>query len=133
MATETSITSKFAAGGIVEGANKGTKAPIELPMAQMGRQKTAAIRQGAVVEQAQVSRKKIDKVVSELRDFAQTMQRDLNFHVDDVTGHVVIRVVDASTDKVVRQIPEEEVLSLARRLEGMLEEMPKGVLIEGEA
>lgn len=97
------------------------------------RQEVAESRQESIAEQIQVSREKLDKVVSELKDFVQTMQRDLNFHVDDATGKVVIRVVESSTNKVVRQIPEEEVLALARRLEEMLDDMPKGMLLEGEA
>ena len=97
------------------------------------RQEVAESRQESIAEQIQVSREKLDKVVSELKEYVQTMQRDLNFHVDDATGRVVVRVVDTSTNKVVRQIPEEEILALARRLEEMLDDMPKGVLLEGEA
>lgn len=133
MATDrlASITSKMAVGGVANEAKRGKSA--EVLVIPIGRQEVADTRQGLAVEQAQVSREKIDKVVSELKDFAQTMQRDLNFHVDDASGRVVIRVIDASTNKVVRQIPEEEVLSLAQRLEEMLDDMPKGILIESEA
>ncbi len=133
MATEsmTSITSKMAVGGIADRSSKG--APAELTMTRIDRQEVAASRQGLAVEQAQISQEKINRVVSELKDFVQTMQRDLNFHVDDITGRVVIQVVEVSTNKVVRQISEEEVLALARRLEGMLDNVPKGVLIESEA
>lgn len=133
MATEsiTGITSKIAIGGVADEVNTGESAKAS--EAQRERQEIAEARQVSITEQIKVSREKIDKVVSELKDFVQTMQRDLNFHVDDATGRVVIRVVESSTNKVVRQIPEEEVLALARRLEEMLDEMPKGVLLEGEA
>ena len=132
MATEmTGITSKIAVGGAADEVNTGESAKAK--EAQLERQELADARQASITEQIKVSREKIDKVVSELKEFVQTMQRDLNFHVDDATGRVVIRVVESSTNKVVRQIPEEEVLALARRLEEMLDEMPKGVLLEGEA
>ncbi len=88
---------------------------------------------GVEVEPAQVFREKTDKVVSELGGLVQTMRRDINFHVDDVTGRVVIRVVETSTNKVVRQIPETEVFALALHLEGMLMGMPRGVLVVSEA
>jgi flagellar protein FlaG len=132
MATDSmaSITSHVGFGGVADETNKRGSAEVSVP--HIGRQGIAGSRQGSG-GQTQVSREKIDKVVSELKDFVQTMQRDLNFHVDDTTGHVVIRVVETSTDKVVRQIPEEEVLDLALRLEEMLDDMPKGVLLEGEA
>ena len=132
MATDgmTSITSHVVVGGVADEANRE---PAYVTSNRVRRQEVADSRQNSVAKQVEVSREKIDKVVSELKDFVQTMQRDLNFHVDDATGRVVIRVVDVSTNKVVRQIPEEEVLNLARRLEEMLDDMPKGVLIEGEA
>lgn len=131
MATEnmTSITSKIAVSGVADEANNGV--PAKVAATQNGWQEVIASRRGSVVEQAQISMEKVDKVVNELRDLVQTMRRDLNFHVDYVTGRVVIRVVETSTNRVVRQIPEEEVLSLARHLEEILDDMPKGVLIEG--
>jgi len=127
----TSITSKNAVGGVAEEVSKGESAPVIDP--QQERQEVAESTKASIAEQAKVTREKLDRVVSELKEFVQTMQRDLNFHVDDATGRVVIRVVETSTNKVVRQIPEEEILALARRLEEMLDEMPKGVLLEGEA
>ena len=128
-----SITSRAIASGGAGEVNKGESSAQRAP-ARIERQNIAGSGQdNTAVEQARVSRDKIDRVVSELKDFVQSMQRDLSFHVDDVTGEVVIQVVDMSTNKVVRQIPEEEVLNLARRLEGMLDEMPKGILIENEA
>ncbi len=127
----TGITSKNAVGGSADEVNAVESA--EAKRVYQDRQEVAESRQALIAEQIQVSREKLDKVVSELKDYVQTMQRDLNFHVDDATGRVVIRVVDSSTNKVVRQIPEEEVLALARRLEEMLDDMPKGMLLEGEA
>ena len=132
MATEiTSITSKIAVGGVADETSKGESVTVN--NAHQERQEVAESRRAEFAEQAKVTREKLDKVVSELKEFVQTMQRDLNFHVDDATGRVVVRVVETSTNKVVRQIPEEEVLALARRLEEMLDDMPKGVLLEGEA
>lgn len=132
MATElTSIASKIAVGGVADGASKGESEPVK--DARQERQELADSIRASVAEQTKMTREKLDKVVSELKEFVQTMQRDLNFHVDDATGRVVIRVVETSTNRVVRQIPEEEVLALAQRLEEMLDDMPKGVLLEGEA
>ena len=133
MATDSvmGITSKIAVAGVADEVNKGESAKAK--EAQQERQEVAESTKASIAEQAKVTREKLDRVVSELKEFVQTMQRDLNFHVDDATGRVVIRVVETSTNKVVRQIPEEEILALARRLEEMLDEMPKGVLLEGEA
>lgn len=134
MATDsmTSITSLVIAGSTTKG-EANTKQTAEVVASKSGMRQEVADFQEAMAEQAEVTRETLDRVTSELKDFAQNMQRDLNFHVDDITGRVVIRVVDATTDEVIRQIPQEEVLALARRLTDMLEATPKGVLLEGEA
>ena len=43
--------------------------------------------------------------------------RELNFRVDRATGRVVITVVNPSSGKVIRQIPSEVSLRLARELQ----------------
>lgn len=50
------------------------------------------------------------------------------FSVDDVTGKTVLRVTDAESGAVLRQIPGDEALSMARILDRM-----QGVLIRQKA
>jgi flagellar protein FlaG len=59
----------------------------------------------------------ITAAVRRLNQLMAERQRDLSFHVDDASGRTVITVLDATTSEVVRQIPSEEVLALARALE----------------
>lgn len=47
----------------------------------------------------------------------QHLQRRLQFHVDAESGRTVITVIDRDTEEIIRQIPPEEMLALARRLE----------------
>jgi flagellar protein FlaG len=54
--------------------------------------------------------------VSQINDHVQSLQRNLLFTVDDVTGKDVVTVVDTETEQVIRQIPSEEVLEVARRI-----------------
>ncbi len=67
-------------------------------------------------------------VVDRLREQVQNLQRDLSFSVDDSSGEVVVRVVDGESGRVVRQIPSEELLRLAERLDEM-----HSLLFEGKA
>jgi len=43
-------------------------------------------------------------------------RRDLLFRVDEASGRVVIQVVDGESGEVLRQIPPEELLAMARLL-----------------
>jgi uncharacterized FlaG/YvyC family protein len=54
--------------------------------------------------------------VSQMNDHVQNLQRDLIFTVDSVTGKDVVTVIDRHSEEIIRQIPSEEALVLARRL-----------------
>jgi flagellar protein FlaG len=54
--------------------------------------------------------------VDTIKELVQHLDRDLAFHIDDVSGKTVITVLNKSTQEVIRQIPNEEVLSMAQRL-----------------
>ncbi len=58
----------------------------------------------------------VESAVSKLNEYVQTTSRKLNFQVDDDSGKTVIKVYDRESDKLIRQIPNELVLELARRL-----------------
>ncbi|MBN2872547.1 MAG: flagellar protein FlaG [Halothiobacillaceae bacterium] len=72
-----------------------------------------------------LDREALEARLAELQELVQSRQRDLSFSVDDASGRTVVKVINARTDEVVRQIPSEEILSIARRIEngegGMLE------------
>lgn len=57
----------------------------------------------------------IESVVSKMNDYFQLERRDLRFNVDEDSGLTVIRVVDRKTGDLIRQIPEDIFLQLARQ------------------
>jgi len=59
----------------------------------------------------------IKDTVRRLNELMAERERSLTFRVDEASGRTVITVLDATTREVVRQIPSEEVLALARALE----------------
>ena len=59
--------------------------------------------------------KQIEAAVSKLKEYADTQKRQLNFSIDEVSEQTVIKVFNASSGELVRQIPSEEALKLAER------------------
>ncbi|WP_417500921.1 flagellar protein FlaG [Marinobacter sp.] len=55
--------------------------------------------------------------VSQLNDYVQNVQRDLQFEVDKDMGQTIVKVVDQQTQKVIRQIPDEVAMRLAEKLQ----------------
>lgn len=64
---------------------------------------------------AEVSRETLQETVNNLNGYAQNLKRNLQFSVDKELNRTVIRVVDTDTKQVIRQIPSEEMLAIARR------------------
>jgi flagellar protein FlaG len=65
---------------------------------------------------AAVTAADVEKAVRRLNELMSSQQRNLAFHVDELSGRTVITVLDATTNEVVRQIPAEEVLAASRAL-----------------
>lgn len=92
-------------------------------VAAKGAQQTS--KDGSVTEQdtqavstaeESVSSQKRDlkEAVSKINDYVQNLKRDLAFSIDEVSGKTVITVTDPESDEVIRQIPSEEMLQIAR-------------------
>ncbi|QHD00220.1 flagellar biosynthesis protein FlaG [Pseudomonas sp. S04] len=58
----------------------------------------------------------LEKAVTDIREFVQATQRNLNFSIDDSTGQVVVKVIATDSGEVIRQIPSETALKLAQNL-----------------
>lgn len=59
----------------------------------------------------------LKKALEQLVQRAAEAGAELNFRVDDDLGRVIVSVVDPSDGRVLRQMPTEEALRIARALE----------------
>jgi flagellar protein FlaG len=58
----------------------------------------------------------LESATREVEQFIQSQNRNLTFSVDESTERSVVTVTDSGSGDVIRQIPSEEVLRLAERL-----------------
>ena len=58
----------------------------------------------------------LEQNVEVVSEFVQNIQRDLEFSVDRDLDRTVVRVVDSDSGELIRQIPEDIFLELARKL-----------------
>ena len=127
----TSLAAQGNAGSSPTSATTGTNVAAGQGQA-VANERLAAVR-SATNDHVKVSQEAVDRVVSDLKDYVQNSRRNLDFQVDDVTGRVVVKVIDANSNTVIRQIPSEEILALSRRLAESLENAQKGMLLEIKA
>ena len=60
---------------------------------------------------------KVETIVSQMSEYVQNHQRDLQFKIDKDSGQTVITVLDSETREVIRQIPHERLVQLANHLD----------------
>ncbi len=76
----------------------------------------------------QEHKQKISKAVEDINNFFQVAQHSLGFSVDEVSGKMVMQIRDTKTHELIRQIPGEDVLKLAKRLDDL-----NGILFKAQA
>lgn len=59
----------------------------------------------------------VGQAVTQLNDYVQSVERNLQFNLDDTSGKTIITVVDKDTSEVIRQIPDDVALKLAQDLQ----------------
>lgn len=80
------------------------------------RQAVAAQREAA---QPAPPAHKIESVTRQIDSFLRSQNHNLNFRVDQGSGKMVVTVTDGETGEVIRQVPGEEALKMAQRIEDM--------------
>jgi len=87
-----------------------------------------APRNSSTLPTQEPDRETLLQAVDEVRKAITPVAQDLLFSIDNDTGRTVVKVVDSSTDEVIRQIPSEEVLAISKALDKL-----QGVLIKQDA
>lgn len=62
------------------------------------------------------TRESLQSAVAKMNEYVQSTQRDLQFSYDEELSSTIVRVLDRQTQEVIRQIPDEVFLKLARNL-----------------
>lgn len=81
----------------------------------------------AVIEQQKPAEEKeaLQEATHRANQTVAGLRSDLQFSIDDDTGTSVVKLIDVKTKEVIRQIPAQEMLVIAKRLDEL-----KGLLIK---
>jgi flagellar protein FlaG len=74
------------------------------------------------------TKQQISSAVKDINDFFQMTQRSLGFSLDEASGVMVMQITDTKTGELIRQIPGEAALKLAKQLDELT-----GVLFKAQA
>ncbi len=74
----------------------------------------------AAIEMAEsrqeLNKEEREKMVEQMNEFVSAMNKGVAFRVDEESGRDVVTIYEATTGDVIRQIPDEEMLVVLRRL-----------------
>ncbi|WP_428826984.1 flagellar protein FlaG [Azonexus sp. IMCC34842] len=59
----------------------------------------------------------VKEAVARIADFVAQTSSEISFSIDEKTGLNVVKVIDSSTNDVIRQFPSEEVIAIAQALD----------------
>jgi flagellar protein FlaG len=105
----------------------GNAAP-PAPKAAAPVQTVDAVRQAATVP----SMEQLSEAVKNINKALETRSQGVEFSLDSDTEKVLVKVVDQATGKVLRQMPSEEALQIAKALDEAMDKL-QGVLIKQKA
>uniref|UniRef100_A0A831UGH0 Flagellar protein FlaG n=1 Tax=Geobacter metallireducens TaxID=28232 RepID=A0A831UGH0_GEOME len=110
------VTGTAAPAGVVSPnapeEEKRASTPVELPK--------VAVKEMSAAEKEE----KVREAAEKINEFIEAMTHDLSFSVDKDTNRTVVKVLERESGEVIRQIPAEEILKIAK----MLDEL-KGLII----
>ena len=69
----------------------------------------------------------IADAIDKLKKAGDIFNRRLEFKVDEDTHRIVVKVIDTETDKVIKEIPPEQIIELAAKIQEMV-----GLLVDEE-
>jgi flagellar protein FlaG len=96
--------------------------------------KTDELTAQALAEKRQEEvKQKVNDAIPKVRELMQKNQRSLDFKVAEKENRVIITVIDKETDKVIRQIPPEDLLQIAESIDQGLDGIQGGSILNSKA
>ncbi len=81
---------------------------------------SSANAQNRSIKAMQASQTEIECVAQAMEKYVNSMQRDLQIQVHQGTGSIMVKVISKENGKVIREVPPEELLNLAAKMEQMM-------------
>jgi len=66
------------------------------------------------------SREEMEKAMVKVNELAKSLSRKLSFSYDDRIEKIIVKVMEGDTEKIIRQIPPEEMIRLSLRMDEIM-------------
>lgn len=99
------------------------------PVVSMPKSKTAPAEKPAVAAKGAPSADQLQRMVDKANKVMDKTSSSLEFTVDNATNKTVVKVMEATSGKLIMQFPSEEMLSITRAID----QAQKGALLKEKA
>lgn len=123
--------SPLVTGGMAPSRNEFSTALRQIDTTQSPAGTAAAdpVKVAAASQEASpATRDQVKDAVTRLKEFVQPFNNGLQFSIDEDTGKTLVKVIDLQTKEVIRQIPSQEAIDIAKALDKL-----QGLLIHNKA
>lgn len=86
-------------------------------------QEAVSTQNRLATSEVNASPERIKEATNQIKHYIQLFTSELDFSVDEETERLVVKLLDKSTGEILRQIPPEEILHIAKmldKLQGLL-------------
>jgi len=81
-------------------------------------------------QRQEINEQERERVVEHLNEFMSSINKNLSFRTDEESGQNIVSIFDVDTGELIRQIPDEELLEVLRRLRHQSSSYSSGLLID---
>lgn len=99
------------------GLNLNAFYAVHKPQANDAEQVGKFVREENARHSTESERERVAEAIKRIQEFVDETQRGLQFSIDEDTGRTVVKVIARHSGEVIRQLPSEEALELAKRLQ----------------
>ncbi|MEE2731427.1 MAG: flagellar protein FlaG [Pseudomonadota bacterium] len=78
-------------------------------------------------------KQRVNEAIPKVRELMNKNQRSLDFKVAEKDNRIIVTVIDKETDKVIRQIPPEDLLHIADSIDEGVSTLKEGSIINSKA
>jgi flagellar protein FlaG len=110
----TKVAKENGVGALSTASSNGTASPVKASDAERDLSVQAALEMADTRQE--LNREEREKMVKQMNEFVDAMNKGVAFRVDEESGRDVVTIYEATTGDVIRQIPDEEMLVVLRRL-----------------
>ena len=113
-------------------ASTAPSKPKSVEIQSTGSSSEAPLAQGPEQSTKPAAKPELEVTLSDISEFVQNIQRSIQFSISESSGRTIIKVYDAETEELIREIPSEEMQRIAEVIANQLdsgEQAINGILV----